>query len=56
VWANSHSATRSGPVALRRPAEAIIAYVTLAAWSLLLLALPLLRPDGVRMAAGSGSR
>ena len=34
-------------VALRRPAEAIIAYATLAAWSLLLLALPLLHPDDV---------
>jgi hypothetical protein len=34
-------------VALRRPAEAIIAYATLGAWSLLLLALPLLHPDDV---------
>ena len=34
-------------VALRRPAEAIIAYATLAAWSVLLLALPLLHPDDV---------
>jgi hypothetical protein len=34
-------------VGLRRPAEAIIAYATLGAWSLLLLALPLLHPDDV---------
>jgi hypothetical protein len=34
-------------VALRRPAEAIIAYATLGAWSLLLLVLPLLHPDDV---------
>jgi hypothetical protein len=34
-------------VALRRPAETIIAYATLAAWSLLLLALPLRHPDDV---------
>jgi hypothetical protein len=34
-------------VALRRPAEAIIAYATLGAWSVLLLALPLLHPDDV---------
>jgi hypothetical protein len=34
-------------VGLRRPAEAIIPYATLAAWSLLLLALPLLYPDDV---------
>jgi hypothetical protein len=34
-------------VGLRRPAEAIIPYATLAAWSLLLLALPLLHPDDV---------
>jgi hypothetical protein len=34
-------------VGLRRPAEAIIAYATLAAWSVLLLALPLLHPDDV---------
>ena len=34
-------------VALRRPAEAIIAYGTLGAWSLLVLALPLLHPDDV---------
>ena len=34
-------------VGLRRPAEAIIAYATLAAWSVLLLALPLLHPDNV---------
>jgi hypothetical protein len=34
-------------VALRRPAEAIIAYAALGAWSLLLLALPLLYPDDV---------
>lgn len=33
--------------ALRRPAEAIIAYATLAAWSLLLLALALRFPDDV---------
>ena len=32
---------------LRRPAEALIPYDTLAAWSLLLLALPLLHPDDV---------
>ena len=32
---------------LRRPAEAIIAYATLAAWSVLLLALPLLHADDV---------
>jgi hypothetical protein len=35
-------------VGLRRPAEAIIPYVTLAAWSVLLLALPLLYSDDVR--------
>jgi hypothetical protein len=34
-------------VALRRPAEAIIAYATLGAWSLLLLVLALLHPDDV---------
>jgi hypothetical protein len=34
-------------VGLRRPAEAIIAYATLAAWTVLLLALPLLYPDDV---------
>jgi hypothetical protein len=34
-------------VGLRRPAEAIIPYATLAAWSVLLLALPLLHPDDV---------
>jgi hypothetical protein len=34
-------------IALRRPAEALIAYATLAAWSALLLALPLLHPDDV---------
>jgi hypothetical protein len=34
-------------VALRRPAEAIVAYATLGTWSLLLLALPLLHPDDV---------
>jgi hypothetical protein len=34
-------------VGLRRPAEAIIPYATLAAWSGLLLALPLLHPDDV---------
>jgi hypothetical protein len=34
-------------IALRRPAEAIIAYATLAAWSALLLALPLMHPDDV---------
>jgi hypothetical protein len=33
--------------ALRRPAEATVAYATLAAWSLLLLALPLLYPGDV---------
>jgi hypothetical protein len=38
-------------VALRRPAEAIVAYATLAAWSLLLLALPLLYPSD---ATGAG--
>jgi hypothetical protein len=32
---------------LRRPAEAIIPYATLAAWCVLLLALPLVRPDDV---------
>jgi hypothetical protein len=32
---------------LRRPAEAIIPYATLAAWSVLLLALPLLHPEDV---------
>jgi hypothetical protein len=32
---------------LRRPAEAIIPYATLAAWCVLLLALPLARPDDV---------
>jgi hypothetical protein len=37
-------------VALRRPAEAIVAYATLAAWSLLLLALPLLYPSDVTAA------
>ena len=37
---------------LRRPAEAIIPYATLAAWSVLLLALPLVRPDEVTDAAG----
>jgi hypothetical protein len=34
-------------IGLRRPADAIIPYATLAAWSLLLLALPLLHPDDV---------
>jgi hypothetical protein len=34
-------------VALRRPAEAVIGYAALGAWSLLLLALPLLYPDDV---------
>jgi hypothetical protein len=34
-------------VGLRRPAEAIIPFATLAAWTLLLLALPLLYPDEV---------
>jgi hypothetical protein len=34
-------------IGLRRPAEAIIPYATLAAWSVLLLALPLLHPDDV---------
>lgn len=34
-------------IGLRRPAEAIIAYATLAAWSVLVLALPLLHPDDV---------
>ena len=37
---------------LRRPAEAIIPYGTLAAWSVLLLALPLARPDEVSDAGG----
>jgi hypothetical protein len=32
---------------LRRPAEALIPYATLAAWSVLLLALPLLHPGDV---------
>jgi hypothetical protein len=35
-------------VQLRRPSEAFIPYATLAAWSLLLLALPLLHPDDVQ--------
>jgi hypothetical protein len=39
-------------VGLRRPAEAIIPYATLAAWSVLLLALPLLHPDDVSGAGG----
>jgi hypothetical protein len=34
-------------IGLRRPAEAIIPYATLACWSVLLLALPLLHPDDV---------
>jgi hypothetical protein len=34
-------------VGLRRPAEAIIPFATLAAWAVLLLALPLLYPDDV---------
>ena len=34
-------------VALRRPADALIPYATLATWSLLLLALPVLHPDDV---------
>ena len=34
-------------IGLRAPAEAVIPYVTLAAWSLLLLALPVLHPDDV---------
>ena len=34
-------------VGLRRPAEALIPYATLATWSLLLLALPVLYPDDV---------
>jgi hypothetical protein len=38
-------------VALRRPAEATVGYATLAAWSLLLLALPLLYPDDVSVTA-----
>jgi hypothetical protein len=37
-------------LALRRPAEAIVAYATLAAWSVLLLALPLLYPSDVTSA------
>jgi hypothetical protein len=35
-------------VGLRRRSEAVIAYATLAAWCLLLLALPVLHPDDVR--------
>jgi len=34
-------------IGLRRPADALIPYATLAAWSLLLLALPVLYPDDV---------
>jgi hypothetical protein len=34
-------------IGLRRPAEAIVPYATLACWSVLLLALPLLHPDDV---------
>jgi len=34
-------------IGLRRPAEAIIPYATLAAWCVLLLVLPLVRPDDV---------
>jgi hypothetical protein len=34
-------------IGLRRPAEAIIPYATLAAWCVLLLILPLARPDDV---------
>jgi hypothetical protein len=37
---------------LRRPAEAIIPYATLAAWCVLLLVLPVLRPDDV---SGAGA-
>lgn len=37
---------------LRRPTEAIIPYVTLAAWCLLLLALPLLHPGDVQRSGG----
>jgi hypothetical protein len=37
---------------LRRPSEAFIPYATLAAWCLLLLALPLLYPDDVSGAGG----
>ena len=33
--------------ALRRPADALIPYATLATWSLLLLALPVLHPEDV---------
>jgi hypothetical protein len=39
-------------VGLRRPAEAIVPYATLAAWSVLLLALPLLHRDDV---SGAGA-
>jgi hypothetical protein len=39
-------------VGLRRPAEAIVPYATLACWSVLLLALPLLHPDDV---SGAGA-
>jgi hypothetical protein len=39
-------------VGLRRPAEAIIPYATLACWSVLLLTLPLLHPDDV---SGAGA-
>ena len=34
-------------IGLRRPAEALIPYATLASWSVLLLLLPLLHPDDV---------
>ena len=34
-------------IGLRRPADALIAYATLATWSVLLLALPVLHPDDV---------
>jgi hypothetical protein len=37
----------SSALGLRRPAEALIGYATLASWSVLLLALPVLHPDDV---------
>ena len=37
----------SSAVGLRRPAEAIIGYATIACWCVLLLLLPLLHPDDV---------
>ncbi len=38
---------KASPRPIRRPADALIPYATLAAWSLLLLALPVLHPDDV---------